>query len=158
MLLERKTKPRSRLILHDKMILRTDRLILRPLKDSDAQSVAENANNLNVSKWLLKMPYPYRLKDALEWIRRNKEKLQKRPVEEYSFGIEVKSEHKVVGGISLVHIDRYGGNAEVGYWLGERYRGQRRQLWILLLIVLNYAGLKRVFSMEILHLGDCLKN
>ena len=124
MLWERRTKLKNRLILLDKMILKTARLILRPLKDSDAQSVVENANNLNVSRWLLKMPYPYRMKDAREWIRHTKEYSWKRPIEDYVFGIGLKPEHNIIGAIGIHHIDRNQGIGEVGYWLGERYHGK----------------------------------
>ncbi len=106
------------------MILRTPRLILRPLKDSDARSVAENINNLNISRWLLVVPHPYSLKDARVWIKGNKEKWQRKPVEDYVFGMDLKSEHKIVGGIGIHNVDRYEGSGEVGYWLGERYWGQ----------------------------------
>lgn len=41
------------------LIIETDRLILRQYKISDANDVVEGLNNLNVSKWLAYVPYPY---------------------------------------------------------------------------------------------------
>lgn len=99
----------------------TERLILRRLKDSDDKDIVKNVNNLNVSKWLLVVPCPYKLKDAKEWIKKNKEYWTKKLVTDYVFGIELKEEEKIIGTIGLHHVDRYQGNAEVGYWLGERY-------------------------------------
>ena len=99
----------------------TPRLILRPAELKDSEDIIKNINNLNVSKWLLVVPYPYKKKDALEWIKREREKSAKKPKEKYGFVIELKSEHKVIGGIGINHLDSYQGTATIGYWLGESY-------------------------------------
>ena len=101
------------------MKLETKRLILRPLKMSDAKDTIENINNLNVSRWLLVVPYPYTMKDARWWIRHTQEKWKKKKKEDYPFGIELKSEGRIIGGIGLHKADGY--SADVGYWLGEDY-------------------------------------
>ena len=103
------------------MKLVTKRLILRPLRDSDAKSIFENIKDLNVSKWLLVVPYPYKLKDAKSWVKHNKEKWRKKKKDDYTFGIEVKEEKKIIGGIGLHHVSKFQGKAEVGYWLGKKY-------------------------------------
>ncbi len=102
------------------MKLTTKRLILRPLKNSDAKSIAENINDLEVTKWLLVVPYPYKLKDAKEWVKHNKEKWKKRKKEDYTFGIELKEEKIIIGGIGIHKIDKFQGKAKVGYWLGRK--------------------------------------
>ena len=51
------------------MKLRTKRLILRPLEHSDAKDIVEGASDLRIAKWLLRVPYPYKLKDARAWIK-----------------------------------------------------------------------------------------
>lgn len=56
------------------MKLTTERLILRPLKDSDAKDVAKGVGDLDISRWLLVVPHPYSLKDARTWIESNKKK------------------------------------------------------------------------------------
>jgi RimJ/RimL family protein N-acetyltransferase len=103
------------------MKLLTKRLILRPLKKTDAKDIVANANNLNVSKWLLVVPYPYKLKDAKKWIKSTQKDWRKRKKEGYSFGIELKSEKKIIGGIGLHKVKKDHGIADVGYWLGQRY-------------------------------------
>ncbi len=105
------------------MKIETERLILRPLRDSDAKSIVENVNNLNVSKWLLVVKYPYNLKDAKKWINGNKKKWKKKKnkMDDYSFGIELKSEKKIIGGCGLHHIDFRSKKSTTGYWLGEKY-------------------------------------
>ena len=51
-----------------KMRLETDRLILRDWSKKDINDLVEGLNNLEVSKWLAHIPYPYTKRDAEEWI------------------------------------------------------------------------------------------
>ena len=103
------------------MRIETPRLIMRTLRLEDAVSITRNIGNLNVSRWLLVVPYPYRKKDAINWLKKNREKARKRKKDDYSFGIELKAEHVIIGGIGIHHIDKYHGRAEIGYWLGQDY-------------------------------------
>ena len=50
-----------------------------------------------------------------------KRKSKEKPKEDYTFGIELKSERAVIGGIGIHHINRYQGTATIGYWLGQDY-------------------------------------
>lgn len=103
------------------MKLQTKRLILRPLKDSDAKNIVENINNLNVTKWLLVVPYPYTLKDSKKWIKENKKKWKKKKKESYGFGIELREEKSIIGGIGIHNFNKFQGKASIGYWIGEKY-------------------------------------
>ena len=49
-------------------IIETERLILRQYKISDADDVVDGLNNLNVSRWLASVPFPYTKEDALNYI------------------------------------------------------------------------------------------
>src|SRR3989344_2206424 len=106
------------------MKLTTPRLILRPLKENDAKDVAKGAGNIEVSRWLLRVPHPYSLKDARTWIESNKKKWKQKKREDYNFGIELKEEKKIIGAIGIHEIDKTQGSGEVGYWLGENYHGR----------------------------------
>lgn len=101
--------------------LKTKRLVLRPLRKSDAESIAYNINDLEVSKWLLVVPYPYSIKSAKDWINSNQSSWRKKKKKEYAFGIELKSEGRIIGGIGLHKVNDYSGTAEVGYWIGRDY-------------------------------------
>src|SRR3989338_1208912 len=103
------------------MKIKTKRLLLRPLRNADADSIVENVNNLNVSRWLLVVPYPYNKKSAMVWINGNKKKMRKKEKDDYSFGIEILEENKIIGGIGIHRVDSYQKTASVGYWLGEKY-------------------------------------
>jgi len=51
------------------MELETKRLILRDWKDKDVIDLVEGLNDLEVTKWMAVIPYPYTRKDAEEWIK-----------------------------------------------------------------------------------------
>jgi RimJ/RimL family protein N-acetyltransferase len=96
-----------------------EKFVLRKWQTGDEPSLTENANNYNI--WInLRdiFPYPYRMRDAREWVRCvSKETLYT------NFAIVV--EGKAVGGIGLTlkgDINRR--SAEIGYWLGEKYWNQ----------------------------------
>jgi ribosomal-protein-alanine N-acetyltransferase len=103
------------------MKLITKRLILREFETRDAKDIVENINNLNVTKWLLIVPYPYRLKDAKWWIKECHKTRKEKPRKNYDFCIELKKEKKVIGGIGLGKVNKFNGTATAGYWLGEEY-------------------------------------
>ena len=50
--------------------LRTPRLELRPLQDSDADAIVRGVGNFDVSKWLAVVPYPYDVSDAHSFLAR----------------------------------------------------------------------------------------
>lgn len=101
--------------------LETKRILLRELKTSGAKDIVRNANNLEVSKNLATLPYPYKLKDARGWIKKCSKKTKEKLRNDYTFAIELKSERKFIGAIGLHNIDKFQGTAEIGYWLGQNY-------------------------------------
>ena len=96
------------------MRLVTKRLILRPLAFKDMEDIVENLNNISVSRYLSIVPYPYTLKDAKVFIKITKKS-------RHYFGIVLKSSGKVIGIVALMNVDSYVKNADIGYWLGEKY-------------------------------------
>jgi len=101
--------------------IETERLILRQLEMEDISDIIRNINNIHVSKWLLVVPYPYKKKDAIFWIKSSAKKAKEMPRKDYAFGIELKEERKIIGGISLHVSAQYSESATIGYWLGEDY-------------------------------------
>ena len=89
---------------------------LRVFTIDDIDSIVENANNINVAKNLHdRFPFPYTLQDAREFIEIFLPNLEGKV-----FAIDV--EGKAVGTIGLhFQADEYRMNAELGYWLGEKY-------------------------------------
>ncbi len=105
------------------MKLETKRLILRKPKISDWKDVLEGAGNLDVSKNTKRIPYPYNKKDAINWIKKSIEQWDSE--KSYNLFIELKSEKKMIGCISLSSIDKFNGTATTGSWINKKYWRKR---------------------------------
>lgn len=101
--------------------IKTKRLIIREYSPSDSKEIALKINNLNVSRYLAGVPFPYKLKDA-EWFisNCNKKKVEE-PRKDYELAVALRNTNELIGGIGLSHIDYNVGSAELGYWLTEDY-------------------------------------
>jgi len=93
---------------------------IRPYRKGDEHSIVENINNTKIARATLTIPYPYTMADALSWIDQSLKARRRRNKTEINFAIDKGG--RVIGGIGLGEID--GHDAEIGYWLGERYWGQ----------------------------------
>ncbi|MBI5390327.1 GNAT family N-acetyltransferase [Candidatus Woesearchaeota archaeon] len=106
------------------MRLETLRLILRDWKKTDVQDLVKGLNNLSISKWLPFVPHPYTQKDAEQWVSSCMENTKTRKERSsYKFAIELKSEKKVIGGVSLDNINQFQGTAGGGIWINAKYHG-----------------------------------
>ncbi|MEM4605667.1 MAG: GNAT family protein [Candidatus Pacearchaeota archaeon] len=103
--------------------LKTPSLILRKFgeKKTDIDDLVEGLNNIEVTKWLLLIPYPYTKKDAEKWIKYCQKNYRKKKKDSYEFAIELKEEKKLIGGFGLSKINKEQGTANVGYWLNQKY-------------------------------------
>jgi [ribosomal protein S5]-alanine N-acetyltransferase len=101
--------------------LKTKRLILRKPKLSDLDDLFEGINNINIAKNLLVVHFPYTKKEEKEFIKKCIEKWSKKEKTDYPFVIELKSEKKAIGTISLHRVDTFQGTAETGSWINEKY-------------------------------------
>lgn len=99
-----------------KQIILEQDISLRPLRKSDADNLARNANNFNIWVNLRDgLPHPYSKKDALTFID-----IVSREQPVRSMGI-CKND-QVIGTIGITVLeDIYKKSAEFGYWLGEDY-------------------------------------
>lgn len=90
------------------MPIRTERLLLRPLRPEDAPALAEAIADYDIVKWLSRVPWPYRLSDAEAFVSLVLEEGQA----EYA----VTEAGRVLGVIGT-------GN-ELGYWLRRDVQGR----------------------------------
>ena len=102
------------------MLIDGKRIILRTWKDEDMNDLVEGLNNLNVSKWLAAVPYPYTRKDANDFISYAK-KLDE-DSKDLMLAIVLKENNKVIGGTSIQSINKKDGTATGGIWLNEKYQ------------------------------------
>lgn len=92
---------------------------LRPWNIEDAESLVENANNFEIARFMSDaFPYPYTIENANNFIAFA---IKDEPI--HIFAIEI--DGKAVGGIGIhPQADIMKKNAELGYWLGEKYWGK----------------------------------
>lgn len=99
-------------------ILETERLILRPFKLSDADTVEKLAGDKQIASTTLNIPHPYPKGGAKEWITTHESKYNKG--KRVVYAITLKKSGKLVGCISLaINVDH--NQAELGYWVGVQY-------------------------------------
>jgi RimJ/RimL family protein N-acetyltransferase len=97
-------------------MLRSEKIILRPLNDADSPALARLANNKKIWDNLRdRMPHPYTNHNATFFIN-----LAKEEILQVTFAIEYDGE--LCGVIGLVaQQDVYKKTAEIGYWIGEPF-------------------------------------
>ena len=93
--------------------MRTERLILRPLEPRDAPRVAALAGDWDVARMTARIPHPYTLIDADQWIG---------SLADGEFVRAIEHECEVVGVCG--YIAGEDGSAEIGYWIGKPYWGR----------------------------------
>ena len=103
------------------MKLATKRLILRDLKDKDKNVLPLIVNDLEISRYLAVVPYPYKKKDAIWFVDKCKKDSKEKPRKNYEIGIELKDTSELIGVIGLNHVDLWNGRATLGYWLAKKY-------------------------------------
>ncbi|MBP5683860.1 MAG: GNAT family N-acetyltransferase [Bacilli bacterium] len=104
--------------MNGKVIIETERLLLRQWNLDDVPDLVEGLNNLNVSKWLANVPYPYNEDDAKDFINYSIDNHL------FNFAIVLKEENKVIGGVQLSNIDYTNRIAGGGIWINEKYQGK----------------------------------
>lgn len=105
-------------------VIRTARLILRPVRESDADELFAQFAHWEVMRWLSSPPWPYQREDAQSYLRE-----QARPgigVAQPTFAITL--DDRLIGGIDVrqrepSHLQR-GAGPNVGYWIGQSHWGR----------------------------------
>lgn len=103
----------------------------------------KNINNKKIYRNTLRIKYPYTINGARSWIKRSMKARNRKSG--FKWAIDINSE--VAGGIGLVRIE--GHQAEIGYWLAEKYWGQGIMTRAVRLVVnygFNRLKLKRIFA------------
>lgn len=101
------------------MELETSRLILRKAKKNDWQDIMEGVADIAVAKMLTSIPYPYQKSDAEWFIKDSIKKWNDK--KNFTFFIELKSEKKVIGVMTIGGINEFTGTATTGSWINRKY-------------------------------------
>jgi RimJ/RimL family protein N-acetyltransferase len=99
-------------------VISTERLRLRRPRKSDADAIARFCNDLDVARMTSRIPHPYGLADAEDYLAGLD---HKDPLREATFAIEHPADG-LIGMMSFFPDDA--GRSEIGYWLGRPYWGQ----------------------------------
>lgn len=103
-------------------ILRGQRCVLRPFRESDADAVVEGCTDPVTRYWLGGLPDPYRRTEALSFIRSREE------VHAAGRGVHWAAADpetdECIGAFGLNDVDDLMGTAEIGYWVHPRARGK----------------------------------
>jgi RimJ/RimL family protein N-acetyltransferase len=100
------------------LVLETQRLRLRRFELKDAEQVTKLANNWDVARMLGRMPYPYVIDHAKDFLGRIATDTDSKT----DFVFAFTTGGPIMGAIGL-HL-RDGGAFELGYWLGEPFWGK----------------------------------
>jgi len=98
----------------------TERLLLRSPIAADAATISALLGDWDVARWLVRVPYPYRLNHAEAWIERSAE--ERAAAMGWPFMMVIRDSGTVIGSMDLsLEPDRTAG--ALGYWVGGGYWG-----------------------------------
>lgn len=112
-------------------LINGDRIVLRSPTMSDAPVLHQYLSDRKVNRWLVRVPKPYTLKCAKDWIRSVSTQIKNDTGLPYS--IHHIESNQIIGGMALQNINRSDRSAELGYWIvrefwGEGYAGEAGRL------------------------------
>lgn len=102
-------------------VLETERLILKPFILEDAPAVTVLANDYELYKSTLHLPYPYDITCAVDWIQHHELHYSENGF--VTLGAFLKGEEELIGAFSLGQV-KSSNQGEVGYWVGRKYWGK----------------------------------
>ena len=103
-------------------ILITDRLQLRPFRQTDAKRVQQLAGDHRIADVTLNIPHPYQDGMAEAWISTHEPVWQAQRAMIYAITQQQHAPDVILGAISLVDLTTI--EAELGYWIGVPYWGK----------------------------------
>jgi RimJ/RimL family protein N-acetyltransferase len=96
--------------------LRSERLVLREMRETDLERLCAYLGDFEVSKWLSSQPHPFLEVDGRDYIE---QALANDTAENVTWAIEL--DGQFIGGFKAKELQ---GAASVGYWLGQEHWGK----------------------------------
>lgn len=105
-------------------VIETPRLVLRGFEASDAEAVARLAGDRAIAEMTLRLPHPYRVEDAREWIAVLAGASARE--ESITWAATLRESGELIGAVGLeLNLAEYARHrAELGYWIGRPYWGR----------------------------------
>jgi len=107
--------------ISEQVVLRTDRLLLRPFTLSDADDVQRLAGDYDIASTTSTIPHPYPDGVAEEWIRSHRSNLAGGKA--VNFAIVRHDDSALIGSIGLLNMKQRDLQAELGCWIGKPFWG-----------------------------------
>jgi RimJ/RimL family protein N-acetyltransferase len=103
-------------------VIRTERLVLRPLHEQDAEPMFRLFNNWEVVRWLSSPPWPYTREHSRDFVR-SRMKARRIPAEKI---LIITAGDALIGAIDWMRPSALalGRDPALGYWLGQPYWGR----------------------------------
>ncbi len=98
-----------------------DRVVLRGFRESDAERIAQAFDDERTAHWLWKVPHPYTLDDAHDYLHMRTERLASG--KGITWAIADPATDDLVGAIGATDL-KPGREAELGYWTHPEARGR----------------------------------
>ena len=102
--------------------LRTERLVLRPLVEEDADAIHRLVNDWEVVRMLTRLPFPYPRPLADEWIASTAKQMAEGTAYHLAITGDENGREMLIGCVG-VRLDDTPGAADLGYWVGKRFWG-----------------------------------
>ena len=100
----------------------TERLVIRKLRDEDAQKLYENHLDDEVRKWFPNECYA-NVEEALDAARFFADCVDNWHLP-FVLGVELKETKELIGDTGISEVEGKPGEAEIGYCIGQQYRGR----------------------------------
>jgi RimJ/RimL family protein N-acetyltransferase len=115
--------------------IRTARLVVRPVRESDDERLFRLFANWEVIRWLSSPPWPYTRADMQSFIREQAKPTCEDPESRFAITLE----HEPIGIVGVrmrpaSHLQR-GAGPNIGYWLGQPYWGRGYMTEVLRAVV-----------------------
>ncbi|HLM70617.1 MAG TPA: GNAT family N-acetyltransferase [Thermoplasmata archaeon] len=111
----------ERRFVHLRLPLRSRRLELVVPALGHIPEVVRLLGEPSVARWTLHIPFPYRVVDGRQWVRRASK--NRRSGSSIGLTILRRSDGVLIGGVGLHRLEPGSGTGEVGYWVGREHRG-----------------------------------
>ena len=102
------------------VVIETERLQIRSLRDDDLADLVALIDNWEVARWVSSVPHPYSEADGRNWIALvQQDHTTGRPLR---FAIALKETDRLIGGVGLDGSTGDGSEEpSLGYWVGQPY-------------------------------------
>lgn len=138
-------------------MLKTQRLVLRPLAYADASVLQNLLSVREIADTMISIPHPYPEGEAKRYVSRQIAESQ--AGQSASFTIRHKSDHSLCGVIEIRAIDQEHAQAELSFWLAAKFWGQgymSEALKPVLEFGFEVLNLNRLYAYHLVrNLGSC---